>query len=61
MDAEDVVQEAYFRLAALDGHNQVAQPVGYIYRIVRNLAVDLIRRFSREKLWSRGCASGERA
>lgn len=48
MRAEDVVQEAYIRFApgAADGAatGRVAQPVGYLYRIVRNLALDVTRR-----------------
>jgi RNA polymerase sigma factor (sigma-70 family) len=50
--AEDVVQEAYLRFsAARDGDGAeapVAHPVSYLYRIVRNLAVDWTRRASHE-------------
>lgn len=46
--AEDVVQDAYLRLAAADSGradaDQIRQPTGYLYRIVRNLAVDWVRR-----------------
>jgi RNA polymerase sigma-70 factor (ECF subfamily) len=46
--AEDVVQDAWLRFSdvgALDARTQlVLRPVGYLYRIVRNLAVDLSRR-----------------
>jgi len=43
--AEDVVQEAYLRFSAAgDDGSQIANPVGYLYRIVRNLALDWIRR-----------------
>ncbi len=47
MRAEDVVQEAFLRFAparpapADPARNQ---PLGYLYRIVRNLALDLTRR-----------------
>jgi len=45
--AEDVVQEAYLRLANIDDTRAAAspihQPVGYLYRIVRNLALDWVR------------------
>ncbi|MGC2856342.1 sigma-70 family RNA polymerase sigma factor [Novispirillum sp. DQ9] len=46
--AEDVVQEAYFRFVepAASGAGQgtaVDQPVGYLYRVVRNLALDWLR------------------
>lgn len=38
--AEDVVQEAWLRFsAAIDG-DKLINPVGYLYRIVRNLALD---------------------
>lgn len=50
--AEDVVQEAWFRFsaAAADqrGAEQINQPVAYLYRIVRNLAIDLVRRSRHE-------------
>ena len=54
MRAEDVVQEAYFRFtsgseAQLNRPGGIAQPVGYLYRIVRNLAVDWTRRRSSEE------------
>ena len=46
--AEDVVQEAWLRFAAQGGSGATAEPIlepiGYLYRIVRNLAVDLVRR-----------------
>ncbi len=47
--AEDVVQEAFVRFAGeptVVEVNHVSQPVGYLYRIVRNLAVDWARRLS---------------
>ena len=47
--AEDVVQEAWFRFASLREREEIAQPVGYLYRIVRNLAVDWARRLSTER------------
>lgn len=57
--AEDVVQEAYLRFAAALGRHEgvlagegasgpVLQPVSYLYRIVRNQAVDLARHLSPE-------------
>lgn len=43
--AEDVVQEAYLRLAAPDSAAGPArQPLSYLYRVVRNLAFDWLRR-----------------
>jgi len=46
--AEDVVQEAWLRFSARarqDG--AIAQPTNYLYAIVRNLALDWMRRASR--------------
>jgi RNA polymerase sigma factor (sigma-70 family) len=48
--AEDVVQEAYIRFSAAAGSavrspgGRIVQPLAYLYRIVRNLALDLARR-----------------
>lgn len=47
--AEDVVQEAWLRFVTLPDRDDVAQPVGYLYRIVRNLALDWARRLSTER------------
>jgi RNA polymerase sigma-70 factor (ECF subfamily) len=46
MRAEDVVQEAYLRFMPTGGLSGpvVEQPIAYLYRIVRNLAVDWTRR-----------------
>lgn len=38
--AEDVVQEAWLRFSAASDGDKVVNPVGYLYRIVRNLALD---------------------
>jgi RNA polymerase sigma-70 factor (ECF subfamily) len=46
--AEDVVQEAYLRFSAAAKDDQIVNPVSYLYRIVRNLAVDWTRRASFE-------------
>lgn len=46
--AEDVVQEAYLRFAAPSSPGTVHQPLSYLYRIVRNLALDVLRRRSAE-------------
>ncbi|MEQ8506696.1 MAG: sigma-70 family RNA polymerase sigma factor [Rhodospirillales bacterium] len=50
MRAEDVVQEAFIRFVPAEGRPVPAmeQPVAYLYRIVRNLALDLTRRRSME-------------
>lgn len=42
--AEDVVQEAWLRLGATAAQRPLDEPIGYLYRIVRNLAVDGRRR-----------------
>ena len=54
--AEDVVQEAYLRFSAATRTDNVANPVGYLYRIVRNLAVDWVRRTSVEATKAAGPA-----
>lgn len=50
--AEDVVQDAWLRfnrMEDIDDRPIQRQPVGYLYRIVRNLAIDLIRRRTVER------------
>jgi RNA polymerase sigma-70 factor (ECF subfamily) len=47
--AEDVVQEAWLRFDGTADNRTVEQPVGYLYRIVRNLALDARRRLLREQ------------
>ena len=42
--AEDVVQEAYLRFAEASKRRLLEEPLGYLYRIVRNLALDGRRR-----------------
>lgn len=55
MLAEDVVQDAWLRFSEAGrwdaGARFILRPVGYLYRIVRNLAVDVARRQGRER-WS---------
>jgi len=46
--AEDLVQEAYFRFVRACGQPDIRQPASYLYRIVRNLAVDLMRSLAAE-------------
>jgi RNA polymerase sigma-70 factor (ECF subfamily) len=46
--AEDVVQEAYLRFDSGSAGRLIEEPVGYLYRIVRNLALDGRRRWMRE-------------
>jgi RNA polymerase sigma-70 factor (ECF subfamily) len=51
--AEDVVQEAFLRFVPSDAErdrtDSVLQPVNYLYQIVRNLALDWMRRLSVER------------
>lgn len=46
--AEDVVQEAWLRFDEVAGQRFIEEPLGYLYRIVRNLALDGRRRGSLE-------------
>lgn len=46
--AEDVVQDAYIRLLDSGRRAAVRQPAAYLYRTVRNLAVDRARRLALE-------------
>ena len=46
--AEDVVQEAYLRFSDASARRLLDEPVGYLYRIVRNLAFDGVRRLRSE-------------
>lgn len=60
--AEDVVQEAWLRFAAAAGRDRgeagpIVQPVAYLYRIVRNLALDLAERLTLEGLHPAGDAA----
>lgn len=46
--AEDVVQEAWLRFSARSRQSEeIAQPLNYLYTIVRNLALDWLGRASR--------------
>lgn len=49
--AEDVVQEAYLRFDSVASAKLLDEPVGYLYRIVRNLALDGRRRLTREAIY----------
>lgn len=55
--AEDIVQEAYLRFADATKGTVVEEPVRYLYRIVRNLAIDGRRRQLRDA--SRTVSNGE--
>lgn len=47
--AEDIVQEAYLRFSTAMSNEWRDNPVGYLYRIVRNLALDYCRRARLER------------
>jgi RNA polymerase sigma-70 factor (ECF subfamily) len=49
-DAEDVVQDAYLRFEAAEPERRLDEPRAYLFRIVRNLALDLRRRIGRDHL-----------
>lgn len=42
--AEDVVQDAWLQFAAHADHASIRDPEGYLHRMVRNLAIDRLRR-----------------
>lgn len=46
--AEDLVQEAWLRFDEAANTRFVSEPLSYLYRIVRNLALDNRRRMARE-------------
>jgi RNA polymerase sigma-70 factor (ECF subfamily) len=48
VQAEDVVQEAWLKLRLAEEQRTVLEPVAYLYRLVRNLAIDTRRKLSRE-------------
>jgi RNA polymerase sigma factor (sigma-70 family) len=45
---EDVVQEAFLRLKSSAADRALEEPLGYLRRIVRNLAIDWVRRLGSE-------------
>ncbi|WP_296329736.1 sigma-70 family RNA polymerase sigma factor [Reyranella sp.] len=47
-EAEDLVQEAWMRFDESTRGRYLAQPLSYLYRIVRNLALDTRRRTARK-------------
>lgn len=47
--AEDVVQEAWLRFSGQQDDADIRHPASYLYRIVRNLALDQTRRTATEK------------
>ncbi|WP_421780294.1 sigma-70 family RNA polymerase sigma factor [Kiloniella litopenaei] len=55
--AEDVVQDAYFRVIGVEKRKQdrlvLEEPVGYLYQIIRNLCLDSLRKKTRENSYIR--------
>lgn len=43
-DIDDLIQEAYCRMAALDSVDHITRPDGYFFQIVRNLLIEQVRR-----------------
>jgi RNA polymerase sigma-70 factor (ECF subfamily) len=43
-DSDDLIQEAYCRLAGLDSFEQIARPDGFFFQIVRNQLLTKLRR-----------------
>jgi|GEM_PF-502272 RNA polymerase sigma-70 factor (ECF subfamily) len=46
--AEDIVQDAWERVQAVEQGRSLAEPLGYFYRTVRNLALDWLRARKRD-------------
>lgn len=67
-EAEDIVQDAYLRIASSKSEGvseagtntrRIGRPLAYLYQIVRNLAMDRIRRSSTESVDRLSGASGD--
>ena len=43
-EVEDIVQETYVRLCQVDEQEKIRHPKSYLFRIVRNLALDHVKR-----------------
>ena len=52
--AEDVVQDAYLKVAEAASIFDIKQPLAYLFQVVRNLAIDRHRRFALEKSFFEG-------
>lgn len=57
--AEDVVQEAFLRFRGSTTGRMIEEPVGFLYRIVRNLALDRRRRMKLEARYLHSDADGD--
>lgn len=43
-EARDIVQEAYVKLFGIDGWSAIQSPPGYVLRMIRNIAIERMRR-----------------
>ncbi len=50
--AEDVVQDAFLKLLETDSQQRIDEPLRYLFRMVRNLAIDRLRRLILEGRYS---------
>ena len=55
--AEDVVQDAFLRFRCGMAGRLIEEPVGFLYRVVRNLALDRRRRLKLEARYMQGDAA----
>ena len=46
--AEDIVQEAYLRFGSAASQQVMSEPLSYLFRVVRNLSLDMRRRTVRD-------------
>jgi RNA polymerase sigma-19 factor, ECF subfamily len=49
--AQDIVHDAFLKIANVPAPAKVVEPRAYIFRLVRNLAFDALRRQSFQKIW----------
>lgn len=61
--AEDVVQDAYLKLVdrTAEGREEIQQPAAFLFRMIRNLAIDRVRRLALERRYGAGEAEPEAA
>jgi RNA polymerase sigma factor (sigma-70 family) len=52
--AEDVVQDVYLKITESGVSGEIHQPVSYLFRMVRNLAIDRSRRLALEGRYNAG-------
>jgi RNA polymerase sigma factor (sigma-70 family) len=46
--AEDILQDAYFKLTQAEPNSRINNPKAYLFRVVSNLAIDYLRKKQRE-------------